>query len=173
MEAFTTSGGLTTAALTFAGRLRTLQNKTLRYPGGFADIKVIQRLGLLEMDPTEVDGQPVIPRHLLHALWEPQIRGDDSTPDLIIIRILARGRKAGKPTEALVDLIHRYDEATGFTAMEQGTGWHAAILTEAIAMGRVPAGAIPVETAMSGKDFVEQAGRRGFDVHLEVRPASA
>jgi lysine 6-dehydrogenase len=172
LEAFTTSGGLTTAALTFAGKLRTLQNKTLRYPGGFADIRVIQRLGLLDLDPADVDGQPVIPRHLLHALWEPQIRGDDSTPDLIIIRILARGQKAGEPTEALVDLIHRYDEATGFTAMEQGTGWHAAILTEAIAMGRVRAGAIPVETAMTGKDFVDQAARRGFNVHLELRAAS-
>ncbi len=171
LEAFTTSGGLTTAALTFAGKLRTLQNKTLRYPGGFADVKVIQRLGLLETDPIDVDGRGVVPRHVLHALWEPQIRGDDSTPDLIVIRILARGSKAGKATEALVDLIHRYDEHTGFTAMEQGTGWHAAILAEAIAMGRVPAGAVPVEAAMSGKDFVEQASRRGFDVHLEVRPA--
>ncbi len=56
--------------------------------------------------------------------------------------------------------------------MEQGTGWHAAILTHAIAEGKVPAGVVPVEKAMSGKDFVAQAAQRGFDVQLNIRPGS-
>ncbi|HLB64541.1 MAG TPA: saccharopine dehydrogenase C-terminal domain-containing protein, partial [Anaerolineales bacterium] len=51
LEGFTSSGGLTTAARTFAGRLRTLQNKTLRYPGHFALLKTIQQLGLLRLEP--------------------------------------------------------------------------------------------------------------------------
>lgn len=169
LEGFTTAGGLSTAARTFAGKLRTLQNKTLRYPGHFEQLKVIQQLGLLELDPVVVDGKPVIPRHVLHALWEPQIRAAPDTRDLIIIRIQARGRKDGKPCEAWVDLIHTFDEATGFTAMEQGTGWHAAILTEAIARGRVPKGVIPVERAMSGADFVAEAAKRAFEVRLELR----
>jgi saccharopine dehydrogenase-like NADP-dependent oxidoreductase len=119
-----------------------------------------------------VDGQPVIPRHVLHALWEPQIRGDENTRDLIIIRILAKGTKAGRPIEAWVDLIHYADAETGFTAMEQGTGWHASILAAAIAAGRVPKGVIPVEQAMTGKDFVAEAERRGFRVDLRVGASS-
>jgi saccharopine dehydrogenase-like NADP-dependent oxidoreductase len=110
-----------------------------------------------------------VPRHVLHALWDPQIRAAPDTRDLIIIRILAQGRKDARKAEALVELIHRYDEATGFTAMEQATGWHAAILAEAIAQRRVPKGVIPVEQAMSGAAFVDEAGRRGFDVRREVR----
>ena len=121
------------------GRLRTLQNKTVRYPGHFAQLKTIQRLGLLDLTPVDVDGRPVIPRHLLHALWDPQIRASADTRDLILIRILAKGTKDKKPAEAVVDLLHYYDDTTGFSAMEQGTGWHAAILTEAIAFGRVAA----------------------------------
>jgi lysine 6-dehydrogenase len=169
LEAFTTSGGLTTAARTFAGKLRTLQNKTVRYPGNFAQLKTIQTLGLLEQRPVMVDGAWVTPRHVLHALWDPQIRAAPETRDLILIRILARGTRGGRPAEVRVDLIHRYDEATGFSAMEQGTGWHAAILTEAIAFGRVAKGVIPVEGAMSGADFVEQARRRGFAIEVETR----
>jgi len=69
-----------------------------------------------------------------------------------------------------VDLIHYADETTGFSAMEQGTGWHAAILTHAIAEGRVPAGVVPVEKAMTGADFVARAAQRGFEVRLQVRP---
>jgi lysine 6-dehydrogenase len=169
LEAFTTAGGLTTAARSFAGRLRTLQNKTVRYPGHFAQLKTIQRLGLLELRPVEVDGQSVIPRHVLHALWDPQIRAEGDTRDVILIRILAKGTKGGRPAEVLVDLIHLYDEATGFSAMEQGTGWHAAILTEAIAFGQVSRGVVPVEDAMAGAAFVEQARRRGFAIEVNLR----
>jgi len=171
LEAFTTAGGLTTAALTFAGRLDVLQNKTLRYPGSFAQLKVIQQLGLLSPEPIELDGQPLVPRRVLHALWEPQIRATPGERDLIIIRILARGLRNGRPAEAWVDLIHFADEATGFSAMEQGTGWHAAILTHAIAEGKVPPGVVPVEKALSGKDFVTEGVRRGFVVSLDVRQA--
>jgi saccharopine dehydrogenase-like NADP-dependent oxidoreductase len=68
-------------------------------------------------------------------------------------------------------LIHYLDETTGFTAMEQGTGWHAAILTHAIAGGKVPPGVVPVEAAMSGAGFVAEGAKRGFLVSLDVKPA--
>jgi saccharopine dehydrogenase-like NADP-dependent oxidoreductase len=67
-------------------------------------------------------------------------------------------------------LYLEYDDETNFTAMEQGTGWHAAILTEAAVMGKVEPGVIPLERAMTGEDFVAEAARRGFEIQLEVRP---
>ncbi len=170
LEAFTTSGGITTAARSYEGILTTFQNKTLRYPGHFEKLKVIQHLGLLETDPIEIGAKEVQPRAVLHALWEPLIRADADTRDLAIIRILAKGVHQGVETEAQVDLYLEYDEETNFTAMEQGTGWHAAILTEAAVMGKIEPGVIPLEEAMTGEDFVAEAVRRGFEVQLEVRP---
>jgi len=41
--------------------------------------------------------------------------------------------------------------------MEQGSGWHAAIITGAIARGELQPGVILVEKAMSGTDFVAEA----------------
>jgi len=172
LEAFTTSGGITTAATTFAGKLRTLQNKTMRYPGHYDALKVIQRLGLLETELIDFEGREISPREMLHKLWEPQIRAAPDTPDLGIIRILAIGEKDGNPMEAQVQLILYYDDETGFTAMEQGTGWHAAIITAALAHAKVPFGVIPVEKAMSGTDFVDEASKRGFNIELELRPTS-
>lgn len=168
LEAFTTAGGLTTASRTFEGQLRTLENKTLRYPGNFDQLKVMENLGLLQTDPVDVGGQQISPREVLHTLWEPQIRAEPETRDFILIHIRAQGTVNGEEKTAWVHLVHRYDEGTGFTAMEQATGWHAAILTEAIAHGHIPSGVIPVERAMSGTAFVEEAGRRGFDVKLRV-----
>ncbi len=169
LEAFTTAGGITSAARTFAGKLRTLQNKTMRYPGHYAVLKVIQQLGLLSTEPTEIDGHLVRPRSVLHALWEPQIRAEAGEADLALIRTLATGTLDGKPAQAQVDLQLLYDEKTGFTAMEQGTGWHASIFTAAVAAGEVEPGVVPVELALTGEAFVQQAARRGFDIRRELR----
>lgn len=168
LEAFTTAGGLTTAARSFEGRLRTLQNKTLRYPGNFDQLKVIDQLGLFDPEPIAVQGLRISPREMLHTLWEPQIRADPATRDFILIHIVADGTRGDQQAAVTVDLIHWYDDETGFTAMEQATGWHAAIMTAAIAHGRVASGVVPVERAMTGQAFVEQAERRGFDVRRVI-----
>ena len=169
LEAFTTSGGVTTAAESLAGQLQTLQNKTMRYPGHFEVLKVIQRLGLLEPDPVMVEGQTVSPRAVLHKLWEPQIRADEDTRDLAIIRVLAKGSHENGITQAQVDLYLYYDEKTGFTAMEQGTGWHASILTHAIARGAVPTGAVPLEKAMEVTTLIRDSTKRGFEIQVETQ----
>jgi lysine 6-dehydrogenase len=171
LEAFTTSGGLTTASRTFAGQLRTLQNKTMRYPGHLSQLTTIQQLGLLDLEPIQVGDKVVVPRAVLHSLWEPQISGDGDEHDIAIIRVHARGMKDEQPTLIEVDLTIHYSETTRFTAMEQGTGWHASILAVAIASGEVSKGVVPVELAMSGSGFVEKASLRGFDIKLDMKPA--
>ena len=57
LEAFVTSGGLSTSPWTFEGRLKRLENKTLRYPGHVAQFKAFSDLGLLGLDPIDV-GRP-------------------------------------------------------------------------------------------------------------------
>jgi hypothetical protein len=163
---------LTTAALTYAGKLGVAEQ----------DAALSRQLRAAQGHPTTGPAQPgpdrdrrhaSSPRQVLHALWEPQIRAAPDERDLIIIRILARGLKQGAPADAWVDLIHYADETTGFSAMEQGTGWHAAILTHAIAEGKVPAGVVPVEKAMSWADFVAQAGSAVSEVRSwTIRPGT-
>ena len=51
MEAFVAGGGTSTMPWTFEGKLRTLWNKTLRWPGHFAEWKAYMDAGLLETEP--------------------------------------------------------------------------------------------------------------------------
>ena len=166
LEAFTTAGGTSTMPWTFEGKLRTLQNKTLRWPGHYAQWKAFNDAGLISMEPVVVDGQPVIPRHLLHALLEPKLRARPGEQDLVIVRIIARGIKDGQEKEAVVDLFDYTDERTGFTAMERTTGWHAAIMAGFIARGQIARGGVPVELAVPGQTFVEEFRKRGFDLRV-------
>ena len=166
LEAFTTAGGTSTMPWTWAGKLRTLQNKTIRWPGHFAQWKAFSDAGLIGLEPVAIDDQRVIPRHVLHALLGPQLYAQPGERDLVIVRIIGRGLVGGQEREVVVDLFDEYDPATGFTAMERTTGWHAAIICAAQARGQTPRGGVPVELALPGPDFAAELAKRGFDLRL-------
>jgi len=167
VEAFTSSGGVSTMPWTFEGRLKTIQNKTIRYPGHLAQLRAFHDLGLWDTEPIEVNAQPVIPRDVFHVLFEPHVTfpGDR---DVCAIRIRATGLKGGRPAEALVEMMDFYDEETGFTAMERTTGWDMAIVAAMIARGQIPHGVVPVELAVPPDLFVRELARRGIRVKTEV-----
>lgn len=166
LEAFTTAGGTSTMPSTYGGKLLTLQNKTLRWPGHYDQWKAFHDAGLLALEPVEVDGQMIIPRHLLHTLIEPQIRAHPLDQDMVIIRIIGRGIKDGKPQEIVLNLVDFYDFSTKFTAMERTTGWHAAIMASFIANHHTARGCLRVEQAVPGLAFIQELHKRGFDVRI-------
>jgi len=170
LEAFIVAGGVSTAPWTFRGKLKTYQLKILRYPGTFAQLKAFSDLGLYELNPVEVDGKTVIPRHVFHALYEPKVSAA-VIDDICIIRAHAVGLTGGRKSNAIVELIDSYDAATGFTSMQRTTGWHLAIVASLMAKGQTSVGSTPLELAVPGDAFVREARRRGFKITERVWPA--
>jgi lysine 6-dehydrogenase len=167
LEAFVAGGGTDTMPWTFEGKLRTLQNLTLRYPGHYAQLRAFYDLGLWDVQPIRVGDGEVVPREVFHALYEPKVTFPQDE-DLVIVRVRALGKKDNKAAEALVEVIDYYDVATGFTAMERSTGWSAAIVAEMMAGGRTPRGAGGVEKMVPARPFVEALRRRGVNVTERV-----
>src|SRR6266571_6039370 len=62
LEAFHTGGGISTMPWAYAGRVRTMEYKTLRYPGHVAIMRPVRELGLLAMRPVTVKGTKIVPR---------------------------------------------------------------------------------------------------------------
>jgi lysine 6-dehydrogenase len=166
LEADVTSGGTSTAAWTYLGKLQRFENKVLRYPGHFEWLRAFKTLGLFSEQPVEVDGQRVIPRHVYHTLLEPQLSGEDKR-DICVMRAVGKGQRNGVEVAVTVDLVDHYDESTGFTAMERLTGWHASVMMGFQARERVAAGAKPVELAVPAAEFMEALKARG--IQFEVR----
>jgi lysine 6-dehydrogenase len=164
MEAFVAGGGTSTMPWTFEGKLKTLWNKTLRWPGHFAEWKTYMNAGLLETDPIEVQSVKVSPREVLHTLLDPKLRARPGEPDLVIVRVQAVGRKNGHAARVIVELIDRYDEATGFTAMQRTTGWDGSIKAILNARGMTPRGVHPAELAVPGPLYAAELRRRGFNL---------
>jgi lysine 6-dehydrogenase len=161
LEAFVISGSMSTTPHTHLGRLDRYENKVLRYPGHFATFEAYRRLGLFSEVAVEVDGQLVVPRHLYHRLLEPRIAAP-AIRDICVMRAIGVGQKDGRRARVTVDLVDRYDPATGFTAMERLTGWHAAIMMAWQARGAIQPGAHRMELAVLASDVMAALERRGI-----------
>ncbi len=163
-EAFVTSGGTSTVPYTYEGILQVYENKTMRYPGHYVQFKAFKDLGLFNEEPiTVLPGQTVNPRQLYHALLGPKLE-TGRVIDICLMRAKGTGAKDGSDLSIVIDLIDRYDEATGFTAMERLTGWHAAIMAQFIARREVAPGVWPLEKAIPATRFVDEVRRRGFQI---------
>lgn len=168
LEAFVTAGGLSTMVHTYEGKLLTLKNKTLRYPGHYAFFKGLSDAGMLDQNPVRVGKESIEPREFLHTLLAPRLAPVPDDRDLMMIHILARGEKGGKRARVTLDLLDRYDEATGFAAMERTTGFHLAIVAAMIARGELAPGVIPLERAVNASRMVEELSLRHMETHVSV-----
>jgi lysine 6-dehydrogenase len=171
LEAFVAGGGTSTMPWTFEGKLRTLQNLTLRYPGHFSQLRAFWDLGMWDLKPVMVGSNEVVPRDVFHALYEPKVTFPDDPEkrkDIVFVRVKALGKKGGKSAKAVVELEDHFDDKTGFTAMERTTGWDAAIVAEMMARGITPRGAGGVESFVPAVPFVNELRRRGFLIKEKV-----
>jgi lysine 6-dehydrogenase len=172
LEAFVAGGGTSTMPWTFEGKLNTLQNLTLRYPGHHQQLRAFWDLGLWDTKPLLVGKEEVVPRDLFHALYEPKVTFPndlEKSKDIVLVRVKALGKKDGKPAQALVELVDYFDEKTDFTAMERTTGWDAAIVAEMMAHGLTPRGAGGVESFVPVQPFMNELYKRGFNIKQEVK----
>jgi lysine 6-dehydrogenase len=163
LEAFVAGGGTDSMPWTFEGKIKTLQNKTLRHPGHFAQLRAFFDLGLWSEEPVRAGAVDVAPRDVFHALFEPKVTFPDD-PDRVIVRVRANGKKSGQKAESFVELIDVYDPVTGFTAMERTTGFSGAIVAAMMARAQIAPGAGGVERMVPARLFVEELRRRGFSL---------
>lgn len=168
LEAFPTSGGLTTVSRTLRGKVRTLKNKTLRYPGHVAQFKAFRDAGFFDETPVEVDGVEVIPRHVFHALIEPKIRAPEGFRDVIVNRVVGTGERHGRRERVTLDVIVDKPEDLPFTAMQVATGWHAAIILHRMVRGMCGTGAVEVENAIDGDLLLDEFRQRGYQIDERV-----
>lgn len=162
-EAAHAAGGLSTMAYTFAGKVRSLDNKFIRYPGHMAVINAMNAMGFFEQKPIMVGKAQVAPRALSAALFRRHF-DRPGEKDLVVIRITARGLKDGRPAEVVYDMTDYYDEANGMTAMVRTTGFPASIVAQMLADGRIKPGARPVELSVPADGFFAEMKARGFNL---------
>jgi len=167
LEAAVTSGGLSTMPWTYEGKLDVLHNKTLRYPGHWDQMKAFRDLGLFKEEGIDYKGRNISPRDFYHHLLEPKLN-QKNIEDICLMRVKAIGTDKGTDKTTVIDMVEKYDSKTGFLAMEKWTGWHASIVMIEILNGNISKGALPIERALSGETFYEQALLRSYNIKVET-----
>ena len=174
MEAFQTSGGTSTLPESFAGRVRQLDYKTIRYPGHCEKFKTMIDLGLMSGDELELDGARVTPRRVFGEMLLRHLPADE--PDAVLIRLEFRGRlkskevsqhdeHGGKQAALRYDIIDYYDEQTGLSAMMRTTAFPASIIAQMMARGEtLMRGATPQERCIPPDTFVAALKARKIEI---------
>jgi lysine 6-dehydrogenase len=163
LEAFHTAGGLSTMPWRYKGKIRTMEYKTLRYPGHADTMRAMRGLGLLDLAPTTVKGQMIVPRDVFIACAEPKLRKPQGK-DMVALRVVVEGKKAGKPKRIAYDLIDRFDQRNGISAMERTTGYSLSITGQLQADRKVKAGVFTPDQAMPADLYIEELGKRGIQI---------
>jgi len=171
LEGFITDG-LTSLPLTVGNDIgNSLVEKTLRYPGHVACIKVLKNCGLLDGNPIEIDGQKISPRDVVIELLGEKLQlGPEG--DILVMRVIVEGIKDGKEERHIFELVDYFDVETGYTAMARTTGFPAVLAARMIASDELPEkGVFFPEQLFIGKRFerlVEWLAQKGVEVQHRV-----
>jgi lysine 6-dehydrogenase len=161
LEAFNTDG---LRSLTRTLRVPHMREKTLRYPGHIELMGALRHIGLFDTRPVQVGDARIVPRELLAKLMFPHWQYQPGEADLTVMRVEARGTKAGAPTAVRCDVLDQYDHETDTTSMARTTAFPCAIVARLLLAGQIHQhGVLPPETLGTHECFthlmVEHAKR--------------
>jgi len=136
LEAFNTDG-LRSLLHTLA--IPTMVEKTLRWPGHAAKMRLLRDLGLFGTEPLELDGTTIQPLKVTARLLDGVWRLRPGMREFTVMRVEVSGVRGGRHHWERCDLLDYTDEQSGDFSMARTTGWPAVLAALALASGRFAA----------------------------------
>jgi len=167
LEAFTTSGGLSTLPELFAGRVRTLDYKTIRYRGHCEKFKTLLDLGFATMEPMMVGGSVKTNREFFADLLRKKL--DFGDKDVVLARATITGRHGGAEKVLAYEFVDHYDDAASITAMMRATAFPTSITAQMLAHGTISErGVKPPEQCVPGDAMIDELGKRNLRITKRI-----
>ncbi len=169
MEAFYTGDGLGTLAEALEGKLDRLDAKTLRFPGHADQMRFLLDLGLADRTTldvrTHLSYRDVLVRRLRQRLG-------GAYHDAVVVRVEIEGEAGGEAGTLVYEIVDRFDEASGLSAMQRCTGFPAAAAAVLLGTRAVPGGGVAAaEQVLPFEAFFASLAERGIAVHERWEPA--
>jgi lysine 6-dehydrogenase len=164
LECFLTSGGTSLAPRDYQGKLETYEYKTIRYRGHFAKLRPVIDLGFLSLEPVALGRTRIVPRDAFHAVVGPML--DD--PNVRDVALLQCDVTDAKGSGVRYRMVQRFDGKTGFTAMEQTTGYPTAAVAHALAKRELPHGSMTPDRLGFGAAHLKELRKRGLRIRRAV-----
>ncbi len=168
LEAFNTSGGLSTMATLLEGKVRNLNYKTIRYKGHCEKFKTLLDLGFASSEPIMAGTSVRTARELFEQLLRKKLDFGDT--DVVLARVVIEGKQGGKAKSLEYEFIDYFDTATGITAMMRTTAYPTSIIARMLAEGVITErGVLPPESCVPGDIMIEELAKRNIRIQKRVR----
>ncbi len=161
LEAFHTSGGISTLPESLGAKAKNIDFKTLRYPGHCEKMKLLKELGLMESTPLESLHSAIAPRTLLTQLLDQRFPKDE--PDVVLIRVDVAGTKDGVAQKRRIEAIDYMDEENNLSAVIRTTAFPVSIVAQMIASEQIKGkGTLHLEQSIPVDAFFAEVKKRGI-----------
>ena len=167
LEAFNTSGGLSTLTTLLEGKVKNLDYKTIRYKGHCEKFKTLLDLGFATNEPMMVGGSVKTNREFFADLLRKKL--DHGDTDLVLACATITGRRLKAEKTLVYEFIDYYDTATRMTAMMRTTAFPTSIIAQMLAHGAIHArGVMPPEWCVPGELMISELGKRNIKITKRV-----
>jgi len=131
LEAFNTDGLRTLLRLDIAD----MKEKTLRYPGHAAKIRLLRDAGFFSPEAMDFQGHEISPLEMTTRVLFPIWQLKEGEADLTVMRMEVQGLRDGRKVLRKYELIDRYDRRSGTTSMARTTGYTCTAIVRLVARG--------------------------------------
>ena len=167
LEAFNTSGGLSTLTKMFEGRVKNLDYKTIRYKGHCEKFKTLLDLGFATSEPMMVGGSVKTNREFFADLLRKKL--DFGDKDVVLARATINGRSKSAEKTLLYEFVDYYDDAKNITAMMRTTAFPTSIIAQMLAHGIITVhGVVLPEVCVSGELMIQELGKRNLKITKRI-----
>lgn len=164
LEAFHTSGGTSTLTQSYS-HVKTLEYKTIRYPGHAEKFRLLVDLNLTKRDyEVKLDGKMVNPRKVLLKAIDPFVELGEKE-DVVLFRAIISGVRDGKAKTYQYEMHTFRDRVNHITAMARVTASTISIVAQLIAKQVIQKrGAYPPEQIIPGSIYINELFARNIEI---------
>jgi lysine 6-dehydrogenase len=161
LEAFNTSGGISTLTRMFAGKAKHLDYKTIRYTGHCEKFRLLLDLGFASSEPIMAGPNFRTAREMFEEMLRRRLPSNG--PDVVLTRVTIKG-SMGKERKALAyEMVDYYDEKEKMTSMMRTTAFPTSIIAQMAAGGTITArGVQPPEQCVPLEPFLKELRARNI-----------
>lgn len=164
LEAFHTSGGTSTLSWSYP-QLKTLEYKTIRYPGHAQMFQLFVDLNLTRKDYlVEIDGAMINPREVFIKVLTPLLELKDKD-DVVLLRVQVGGIAQNEARVYEYEMVTHNDEENKVTAMAKTTAYTVSVVAQMIGDGIInKRGVYPPELIVPGDKYIEEMAKLGVNI---------
>jgi lysine 6-dehydrogenase len=131
-------------------------------------VKAIRDLGLLSLEPVEVQGTRIVPRDFFIQTVSPVLTKPHGL-DLVALRVEVRGVKGGAHAGWRWDLVDYYDQQRHVTSMMRTTGYSLSVTGLMQCDGRIARkGVFVPDEGVPAQPYLRELATRGIVVEEQA-----